>query len=401
MLAAVSELAPSLGVVAACGVVRVPRATYYRHHAATAEPSTRTAAVLCEDTRTPVPSRRSPRALTDQQREQVLELLHAERFVDLSPREVYATLLDEGVYICSWSTMYRLLRQAGEVQRRRDQARKRTYVRPELLATSPRQVWSWDITKLRSATPGSYYFLYVMLDVFSRYVVGWMLTTREGGDLAEAFLAQTCATEGIAPNQLTIHADRGSPMTAQCVADLLMDLGVRKSHSRPHVCDDNPYSEAQFKTAKYHPSFPERFGSLEDARNWARTFFVWYNHEHHHSGIGLLTPAMVHQGQTYAVRAARQRVLTAAYEAHRERFVRGQPEPPCVPEAVWINAPLPATPEVLSAEMEGAAVQVPAPDGSCPHPGPHELSQQGAWGCGQVTQATSGRVDRTSIEPDC
>lgn len=340
MLAAVGELRPTHGVVAACDLLGVPRASYYRHLAAT-RPTASDAAATPPNSPTPdaPPRRRSPRALAQAEREQILALLRSERFGDQSPREVYATLLDEGIYICSWPTMYRFLRQEGEVKRRRDHARQKNYSRPELLAKAPRQLWSWDITKLRAATPGTYYFLYVMLDVFSRYVVGWMLTTREGGDLAEVFLAESCAKEGIKPEQLTIHADRGSPMTSQCVADLLTDLGVKKSHSRPHVSDDNPYSEAQFKTAKYHPSYPERFGSLEDARSWARSFFAWYNHEHRHTGIGLLTPAMVHQGQTAVVRAARRAVLSKAYEAHPERFVRGQPEPPKVPEEVWINPP--------------------------------------------------------------
>lgn len=242
MLAAVGERRPTHGVVAACDLLGVPRASYYRHLAAT-RPKVSDAAAMPPDAPVPdaPPQRRSPRALAQAEREQILTLLRSQRFVDQSPREVYATLLDEGISICSWPTMYRFLRQEGEVKRRRDQARQKNYKRPELLAKAPRQLWSWDITKLRAATPGTYYFLYVMLDVFSRCVVGWMLTSREGGDLAEAFLAESCAKEGIRPEQLTIHADRGSPMTSQCVADLLTDLGVKKSHSRPHVSDDNPY----------------------------------------------------------------------------------------------------------------------------------------------------------------
>jgi putative transposase len=353
MRAAVTELASTGGVAAACRLLGVPRASYYR----SLPPSEPRPALPPAPSR---PARVSVRALSSAERAQILDLLRSARFVDQSPREIYATLLDEGIYHCSWPTMYRLLRQTGEVQRRRDQARQRTYARPELLATAPKQLWSWDITKLRGPTAGSYYFLYVMIDVFSRYVVGWMLTTREGGDLAEAFLAETCTKEGIVPDQLTIHADRGSPMTAQCVADLLTDLGVRKSHSRPHVSDDNPYSEAHFKTVKYHSSFPDRFGSREDAQSWARTFFAWYNQEHHHSGLGLMTPAMVHQGQATAVASARQKVLTQAYTTHPERFMRGEPTPPTLPEMVWINPPLGATPPSVVAPADGTARSGPA-----------------------------------------
>jgi putative transposase len=269
----------------------------------------------------------------------VLALLTSERFVDAAPRAIYATLLDEGVYLCSWSTMYRLLRQARQVKRRRDQVRQQAYRKPELLATGPNQLWSWDITKLKGPTTWSYYYLYVILDVYSRFVVGWMIAERESAERAEAFIAESCAKEGIAPQQLTLHADRGSAMTSKCVAHLLADLGVTKTHSRPQVSNDNPFSEAQFKTVKYHPTFPERFGSLADARAWARAFFAWYNTAHQHSGIGLLTPATVHHGQAPAVLAARQQVLTAAYAAHPERFVRGAPQPPALPAAVWINPP--------------------------------------------------------------
>jgi putative transposase len=231
------------------------------------------------------------------------------------------------------------LREADQVRRRRDQVRQGSYSRPELLATRPKQLWSWDITKLKGPATWTYYYLYVILDVYSRYVVGWMIAERETADLAEAFIAETCAQEGIAPGELTLHADRGSAMTSKCVAHLLADLGVVKTHSRPQVSNDNPYSEAHFKTVKYHPSCPVRFGSVEDARAWARGLFRWYNEEHHHTGLGLLTPATVHHGQAGEVLAARQEVLRSAYQAHPERFVRGEPRPAELPRAVWINPP--------------------------------------------------------------
>jgi putative transposase len=297
--------------------------------------------------------RRAPRTLSVEERAQIGAVLDSERFADCAPREVYATLLDEGVYLCSWPTMYRILREANEVRRRRDERRQGSYVKPELLATRPNQLWSWDITKLKGATTWTYYYLYVILDVYSRYVVGWMIAERESAELAEAFIAETCAKEGIAPAQLTLHADRGSAMTSKCVAHLLADLGVTKTHSRPQVSNDNPFSEAQFKTVKYHPSCPERFGSVEDARAWARGLFQWYNHDHHHTAIGLLTPATVQHGRAPEVLAARQAVLRAAYQAHPERFVRGEPRPAELPVAVWINPPLversPTTPLAVAA----------------------------------------------------
>jgi len=238
------------------------------------------------------------------------------------------------------------LAAAQEVRERRDQVRRPTYTKPELLATRPRELWSWDSTKLKGPTKWTYYYLYVILDVFSRYVVGWTISERETAELAEAFIAETCAKEGIAPDQLTLPADRGSAMTSKSVAQLLADLGVTKTHSRPHVSNDNPYSEAQFKTLKYRPGFPNQFGSLVDARAWARPFFQWYNHEHHHNGIGLLTPATVHCGQAAETIAARHQVLVAAYQAHPERFVRGTPRPPTLPTVVWINPPRAPQPAV-------------------------------------------------------
>ena len=348
MQAAVMEVAAVTGVAAACRVLAVPRSSYYRDQtvesgdeATSPSPPGEAAGDLAaaEAAASGRTRRRSPRALSAEERAHVREVLNSERFVDCAPREVYATLLDDGIYLCSWSTMYRILREADEVRRRRDQVRQGSYSKPELLATRPKQLWSWDITKLKGPTTWTYYYLYVILDVYSRYVVGWMIAERETAELAEAFIAETCTKEGIKPEELTLHADRGSALTSTCVAHLLADLGVTKTHSRPHVSNDNPFSEAQFKTLKYHPSCPERFGSVEDARAWARALFAWYNTAHHHSGIGLLTPAVVHQGRAHEVLAARQAVLSEAYAAHPERFVRGAPRPASLPAAVWINPP--------------------------------------------------------------
>jgi len=269
----------------------------------------------------------------------VLGHLHSERFQDRSPAEVYATLLDEGRYFCAIRTMYRILEEAGESRERRDQLTHPPYTKPELLATGPNQLWSWDITKLLGPAKWTYFYLYVILDVFSRYVVGWMVADREGKELAKHFIAATYKKQGILPGQLTLHADRGSSMKSKPVAFLLADLGVTKTHSRPHVSDDNPFSESQFKTLKYRPEFPDRFGSLQDAREFCQTFFPWYNVEHHHSGIGLLTPEVVHYLRAEEVRASRQQTLDAAFAAHPERFVRKPPQPPALPTEVWINPP--------------------------------------------------------------
>lgn len=282
---------------------------------------------------------RSPLALSDDERSAVLAELHAERFVDASPAAVYATLLDEGTYLASERTMYRVLAAAAEVRERRAQRRHPAYAAPELLATRPNELWSWDITKLKGPAKWTWFHLYVILDVFSRYVPGWMVATAESAALAERLIADTLAKQAIAPGQLTIHADRGSSMRSRPVALLLADLGVAKSHSRPHTSNDNPYSEAHFKTLKYRPGFPSRFGSIEDARAFCREFFPWYNTEHRHSGIGLLTPATVHAGRAPQVQAARATVLAQAYADHPERFVRRPPTPPELPTAVWINPP--------------------------------------------------------------
>jgi putative transposase len=327
---AVATLAPAVGTVRACRAVGQPRSSWYRRHRQFPPPP-----------RSPRPARApQPRALSEAERQQVLEVLHQERFWDSAPASVYATLLDEGSYLCSTSTMYRLLRQQGETGDRRRHATHPAKVKPELVATAPNQCWSWDITKLPGPAKWTWYYLYVILDIFSRYVVGWMVAAREAALLAERLLADTIAAQQVEAGTLTVHADRGSSMTAKPVAMLLADLGVTKSHARPHVPDDNPYSESQFKTLKHHPSFPERFGSLQDARSFCQGFFGWYNFEHYHSSIGLLTPADVHFGRASQVILARQAVLGDAYAAHPERFVRKPPQPPRLPQAVWINKPL-------------------------------------------------------------
>lgn len=322
---AVEQLAPSVGIAPACAGLGVNRASYYRKQ---------------QPQQQPKPKPKPARALSDEDRQQVLQVLHSERFVDQSPQEVYATLLDEGTYLCSIRTMYRILADHAEVRERRNQLRHPNYQKPELLATGVNQLWSWDITKLYGPCKWTYYYLYVILDVFSRYVVGWMVAHREAATLAERLIEQTLLKQQIQPGQLTIHADRGAAMTSKAVAFLLSDLGVTKTHSRPHVSNDNPYSEAQFKTLKYQPLFPKQFGSIEDARSFCQTFFGWYNQDHRHSGIGLLTPAMLHYGQAQSVTHQRQQVLQAAYHTHPERFVKGLPLPPAVPTQVWINPPV-------------------------------------------------------------
>jgi len=323
-MAAVSELAPVMGIQAACAVLGVPRSSFYRRQRPLMGP--------------PAPSV-SARSLRPAERESGLSCLHEERFQDRSPAAVYATLLDEGRYHCSIRTMYRLLAQEGETGERRDQLTHPSYQKPELLATAPNQLWSWDITKLLGPAKWTYFYLYVILDVFSRYVVGWMVAYRETAELAKRLIESTCDKQNIAPGQLTLHADRGSSMTSKPVAFLMADLGVTKTHSRPYVSDDNPYSESHFRTLKYRPDFPDRFGSIQDSRSFCPQFFAWYNQEHRHSGIELLTPAMVHYGQAPAIVKQRQLVLDAAYQAHPERFVRRPPQSSSVPKEVWINKP--------------------------------------------------------------
>ena len=325
MSAAIEELAPSIGVSQACAVFDFPRSSLYRR---------RRPSVTRQHSR-PTP----PRALSADERATVRAVLNSERFADQTPYEVYATLLDEEVYLCSIRTMYRILHEAVEVQERRNQLRHPAYTKPELLATAPNQLWSWDITKLRGPATGQYFYLYVILDVFSRYVVGWLLADHESAALAEQLMAESCAKQAIARDQLVLHADRGAAMTAKSMAQFLADLAIEQSHSRPYTPDDNPFSEAQFKTMKYRPDYPPRFDSQAQAHAWAKTFFLWYNNEHHHVALGLLTPATVHFGLAAAILAQRQTTLNDAYARHPERFVQGIPTPPALPTAVWINPP--------------------------------------------------------------
>jgi putative transposase len=322
---AVAELAPVVGVAPACAALTVSRASMYRRRS--------------KPTETPRRSTPPQRALSAAERQVVSEVLHSERFVDRSPAQVYATLLDEDVYHCSVRTMYRVLAAQHEVRERRDQLRHPQYQKPELLATAPNQVWSWDITKLLGPVKWTYYYLYVILDIFSRYVVGWMLALQEATYLAKRLIAESCAKQQIAHGQLTIHADRGPSMRSKGVAMLLGSLGITKTHSRPHVSNDNPFSEAQFKTLKYCPEFPERFGSYEHGLSFCHPFFHYYNHEHRHAGIGLMTPYAVHHGLAPSLSAARQQTLLAAYARHPERFVHKPPLPPELPAAAWINPP--------------------------------------------------------------
>ena len=312
---------------ALCASVGLARASFYRHRCPAGPPRPRRARVA------------SARALGPGERQAVLDVLHSERFVDQSPAEVHATLLEQQTYLCSPRTMYRLLAEAGEVRERRDQARHPAYVKPELVATTPNQIWSWDITKLKGPVAYLYFSLYVILDLFSRYVVGWMVAAHESAQLAERLIAATCHKQGIAPHQLTIHADRGAPMRSKLVAELFADLGIAASHSRPRVSNDNPFSEAQFRTFKYRPEFPSRFGAIQDARAICHDLFAWYNDAHHHSGLRYLTPADVLYGRATTMLERRYRTRLAAYAAHPERFVQGAPRRETLPEAVWINAP--------------------------------------------------------------
>lgn len=328
MIVSTERLGERVGVSTACQALDVPRASLYRARRtiekkpqSLSEPST------------------PPRTLSQAEKAEVRQILNSERFQDSAPREVYAALLDEGQYLCSWRTMYRILDENHEVRERRNQLRHPNYVKPELLATKPNELWSWDITKLLGPAKWTYYYLYVILDVFSRFVVGWMIAEGESASLAKELIAETCARQAIRPEQLTIHADRGSSMTSKPVAFLLADLGITKTHSRPHVSNDNPYSESQFKTLKYRPDYPDRFGCQQDARSWAKDFFDWYDYEHHHIALGLLTPADVHYGRAQTVIQQRQLVLQAAYQKNPERFVKGLPKPLQLPEAVWINPP--------------------------------------------------------------
>ena len=325
--ATVEELTPLIGTRPACRALGASVATIYRRRRPPAP-------------RTPKPRPVSERALTAPERERVLEVLHSERFVDVAPEETYATLLDEGTYLCSPRTMYRILaaHHVG-VRERRAQLTHPAYAKPELLAERPNELWSWDVSKLKGPAKWTWFYLYVILDVFSRYIVGWTVQYRENAQLATALIEQAAEQQQITPKILTLHADRGAPQRAKPVAFLLADLGITKTHSRPYTSSDNPYSESNFKTLTYRPEFPARFNDIDHARGHCRLFVDWYNHEHRHSGIGLMTPAAVHHGHAKQLHAARGVVLDAAYQRHPERFVRKPPAPPELPTAAWINKP--------------------------------------------------------------
>lgn len=341
-MAIVREQRADFGVKPICAGLGVGRASFYRWQ----RPSPR--AVI---------ERIHPRALSVNERQEVLAVVNSERFGDQAPGEVYATLLDEGRYLCSERTMYRILAEHQQVRERRDQLRHPRYQAPELIAGRPNEVWSWDITKLMGPAKWTYFYLYVILDIFSRYVVGWMLAYRESGELAKKLIEQTIERHNICPGTLTVHADRGAPMRSKVVAFFLAELGVTKTHSRPYVSNDNPYSESQFKTMKYRPEFPERFGCYQDAHRFCGEFFPWYNHDHHHSGLGYLTPYEVHYGLAQKRREQRAGVLQVAYERNPRRFVRGLPRPALLPTAAWINKPKeisgPKSAEVTNSSMTG------------------------------------------------
>ena len=344
-MARVKQIGSRLGIRPTCDAFGVPRASYYRWQRP-------------EEARK---RRRSPRALSGDERQSVLSVLHDADFVDLAPAAVLARLLDGGRYLCSERTMYRVLAENKEVKDRRNQLRHPVYAKPELLATEPNSLWSWDITKLLGPAKWTYYYLYVILDVFSRYAVGWMVAYREAAVLASRLIEASCQRQDIERDQLNLHADRGSSMKSKPVALLLSDLGVTKSHSRPYVSNDNPYSEAQFKTMKYRPEFPRRFGSLEDARAFCGEFFRWYNMDHYHSGLGLMTPHDVHYGLAEERRARRAEVLAGAYAAHPERFVRGLPRPAEIPGEVWINKPVVKAQDGPTETTRGIEIVCPGP----------------------------------------
>ncbi len=318
-------LAAEVGVAPACQALGVSRATFYRRQRPVSEHQQ--------------PRPKPARALDEVERDTVLDELTSERFVDRSPAEVVATLLDEGRYLCSERTMYRILADSAPVRERRNQLEHPRYTKPQLVATGPNEVWSWDITKLLGPKKWTYFYLYVLLDIFSRYVVGWMVADRENSALAGRLIEESCHKQGVRPQTLTLHSDRGAPMTSKCTAQLLADLGVTRSLSRPQISDDNPFSEAQFKTLKYHPGFPRRFDGIDEATAFCRRFFPWYNTEHRHGGLSMLTPNVVHHGHGQAVLDRRQRTLEAAWNKNPQRFVHGQPQAGALPEAVWINPP--------------------------------------------------------------
>jgi putative transposase len=343
-MSAVIELIPLTGVEFACQGLGVSRASFHRHHPiqgpATAGPWLTQSAAESVAATVPPPERcPSFRALSPEEEQMVLDCLHSDRFQDSAPAAIVATLLDEGIYHCSTRTMYRILERHSETGERRDHRVHPIYAKPELLANGPNEVWSWDITKLRGPVKYSYFYLYVILDIYSRYVVGWTVQQRESEDLAQDFIRETILKYDIPPGQLLLHADRGKVMRSKLVSTLLEDLTVSRTHSRPYVSNDNPYSESQFRTLKYRPGFPDRFGCCQDSRAFCHQFFPWYNQQHRHSGLGMLTPEMVHFGQTKEVLSKQQVVLDAAYKLHPERFVRHPPKPKSPPSQVWINQP--------------------------------------------------------------
>jgi putative transposase len=352
---AARQLANDVGVRKACDVLAVPRASFYRQRQA-------------EPAREATGRRSSPRALTPAERDEVRQTLYRDQFMDKSPYQVYARLLDDGQYLCSVRTMYRILGEDKTLVERRNQLKHPNYKKPELLATGPNQVWSWDITKLKGPEKWTYYYLYVILDIFSRYVVGWMLAHREQAELARKLIRETVTKQGVCEDELIIHSDRGPSMASHSVAQLLISLGVTKSHSRPHVSNDNPFSESQFKTMKYRPEFPDRFGCYEDGLSFCRRFFAWYNDEHYHSGIGYVTPASVHYSEASSVVSARRQTLQLAYDAHPERFVKGTPQPPPLPSAVWINPPSPEAKANAKRPPEINCPQKPQEEASLTHP---------------------------------
>ena len=319
------EIIADVGVQPVVDALGLCRATFYRRRlgpAPTREPS-------------PPPAR----ALAAGERAEVLDALHSDEYLDASPAEVYSDLLSRGKYICSIRTMYRVLESANEVRERRNRAKHPVYAKPELVATAPNQVWSWDISKLRTGKPFSYLFLYVILDIFSRYVVGWMVAERENSNLATLLIEETYRRHGVEPEQLILHADNGPQMVSGTTVQLCAKLGIMRSHNRPYVSNDNPFSESHFATAKQHPLFPKTFGGLDDGLAWGRKFFPWYNEKHSHSGLAYLTPHQVHTGTYVNVMEKRQAALDAAFARNPERFVKGPPKTGKLPEAVWINPP--------------------------------------------------------------
>ncbi|MEO6545954.1 MAG: IS3 family transposase [Nitrospiraceae bacterium] len=344
-MGAVLEMLPTTGVEFACQGLGVSRATFHRHHPiegparAGSLRSQAEAALALIQPLGPPERRRSFRALSSQEEQQVLDCLHSERFQDCAPAAIVATLLDENVYHCSTRTMYRILDKHSETRERRAHRIHPVYAKPELVANGPNEVWSWDITKLRGPVKYSYFYLYVILDIYSRYVVGWTVQQRESDDLAHDFIEETILKYDIPPGQLLLHADRGKVMRSGLVSTLLENLTVSRTHSRPYVSNDNPYSESQFRTLKYRPGFPDRFGCCQDSRAFCHQFFPWYNQQHRHSGLGMLTPEMVHFGQAKEVLFKQQVVMDTAYDLHPERFVRHAPKLKSPPLQVWINPP--------------------------------------------------------------